>query len=77
MLKPGGIYVFTVPHSRDLAQTLVRVAVKDPSDPTKDEFIMEKEYHEDGNSDDHRALCYRCYGLELDVMLQDLGFEVD
>ena len=77
VLKPGGAYLFTVPHFRDSAQTFVRVAVIDPSDPAKDEFLTEKEYHGDANSEDGRALSYRAYGTELDKTLRGLGFSVD
>ena len=77
VLKPGGAYIFTVPHFRDSAQTFVRVAVIDPGDPGKDEFPVEKEYHGDANSEDGRALSYRAYGTDLDETLRELGFSVD
>ena len=77
VLKPGGAYLFTVPHFRESVQTLVRVAVIDPADPGKDEFPVEKEYHGDANSEDGRALSYRAYGTDLDETLRGLGFSVD
>jgi len=77
VLKPGGAYLFTVPHFRESAQTFVRVAVIDPTDPGKDEFLVEKEYHGDANSEDSRALSYRAYGTDLDETLRGLGFSVD
>jgi O-antigen biosynthesis protein len=76
VLKPGGVYLFTVPHFRS-GETLVRVRVKDPADPSRDEYLAEKEYHGDANSDDGRALSYRAYGTDLDARLQDLGFRVE
>jgi len=75
VLAPGGVYVFTVPHLRDRT-TMRRVEIADPADPSKDVFVMEKEYHGDANSEDHRALAYRAYGTDLDETLQRLGFEV-
>lgn len=77
VLKPGGIYLFTVPHLRDRRETIVRVAVTDPTDPSKDLFLMEKEFHGDANAEDGQVLSYRAYGTELDEQLVQLGFEVD
>ena len=76
VLKPGGVYIFTVPHFRHQRETFVRVAVSDPADPSKDQYLTEKEYHGDANSPDGRALSYRSYGTELDEKLRDLGFTV-
>lgn len=77
VLKPGGVYIFTVPHQRVTQETLVRVAIVDPSDPSKDEFPMAKQYHGDANSEDNAALCYREYGTDLDGALTALGFTVE
>lgn len=76
VLKPGGVYLFTVPHSRE-PRTLHRVTIVDPMDPSQDEFPVEKEYHNDTNSEDNQALCYRVYGSDLDAMLAEIGFTVD
>ena len=76
VLKPGGIYLFTVPHFRDRRETLKRVEIVDPEDPEKDCFVMEREYHGDANSAEGRALSYRTYGTDLDLALSELGFEV-
>ena len=76
VLKPGGIYLFTVPHFRDRRETLKRVKIVDPEDPKKDCFVMEREYHGDANSAEGRALSYRTYGTDLDFALSELGFEV-
>ena len=76
ILRPGGVYLFTVPHDRGRATTLERVRIVDPADPARDELLMEPEYHGDANSPDNRALAYRLYGLDLDSELRGLGFEV-
>ncbi len=77
VLKPGGIYVFTVPHFRDRRDTFVRVRVHDPADPARDEFVTVPEYHGDANAADGRgALSYRSYGTVLDEDLAALGFDV-
>ncbi len=77
VLRPGGIYLFTVPHDRGRATTLERVRIVDPSDPARDELLLEPEYHGDANSPDNRALAYRLYGRDLDDELRQLGFDVD
>jgi SAM-dependent methyltransferase len=77
VLKPGGFYIFTVPHFRHMRETLTRVAVIDPLDPGKDLYLLEKEYHGDANSEDGRALSYRSYGTEIDEFLEQLGFHVE
>ena len=77
VLKPGGIYLFTVPHFRNSRETFVRVAVPDPAAPAKDQYLVEKEYHGDANAEDSRALSYRAYGTDLDETLGKLGFTVD
>ncbi len=56
VLKPGGIYLFTVPHFRHSRETFVRVVVTDPADPAKDQFLVEKEYHGNANAEDGRTL---------------------
>ncbi len=78
VVRPGGCYLFTVPHFRDRHDTLVRVEVTDPDDPDRDRFLTEPEYHGDANSEDGRgALSYRSYGTELDGQLASLGFRVE
>jgi len=77
VLRPGGIYLFTVPHFRDRRKTLIRVAITDPADPTKDQFLIEKEYHGDANGEGGQVLSYRAYGTDLDETLTKLGFTVD
>jgi len=77
VLKPEGVYLFTVPHGRVKPEGLIRVAVTDPLDPSKDQFILEKEYHGDANSPEHKSLSYRVYGTNLDKYLERLGFTVE
>src|SRR5262249_8398863 len=76
VLKPGGAYVFTVPHFRDRA-TIDRVRIVDPEDPSRDVDVLPREYHGDANSEDGRALAYRSFGIDLDGRLRRLGFDVD
>jgi len=78
VLKPSGVYIFTVPHDRSLEQTMIRVQVNDPNDPKKDVHLLEPEYHGDTNSDGGLGvLSYRVYGRDLESYLTRLGFEVD
>jgi SAM-dependent methyltransferase len=77
VLKPGGIYLFTVPHFRNKSEHVIRVAVIDPLDPAKDQFLMEREYHGDSSSRHHKTLSYRSYGTDLDSYLKRLGFIVE
>jgi SAM-dependent methyltransferase len=76
VLRPGGIYLFTVPHFRDRGETVARVRINDPEDPGRDEDVLPREYHGDGNSDSGRVMVYRHFALDLDRQLEDLGFEV-
>jgi SAM-dependent methyltransferase len=76
VLRPGGVYLFTVPHTRG-APTLERVRVHDPDDESKDELLMEPEYHGDGNSDTGRVLSYRVFGTDLDEDLAALGLTLE
>ncbi len=77
VLADGGVYLFTVPHSRDWPLTLVRRRVVDPADPSKDEDVLPPEFHGDTNSPEGGALAYRAYGTDLDRFLSNLGFSVD
>lgn len=77
VLKTGGVYLFTVPHSRTEHDTLHRVRVPDPEDPGRDEYVLEKEYHGDANDPENAALSYRVYGTQIDETLRGLGFSVD
>jgi GT2 family glycosyltransferase/glycosyltransferase involved in cell wall biosynthesis/SAM-dependent methyltransferase len=78
ILRLGGVYIFTVPHIRAWQQTLVRIQINDPDDPSKDTHLLEPEYHGDANSDEGLgSIAYRTYGLDLDAYLSELGFEVE
>ncbi len=78
VLKPGGIYIFTVPHNRAWEDTLIRVKVTDPDDQSKDIHLLEPEYHGDTNSDEGSGvLAYRTYGKDIETFLHKLGFEVE
>ena len=78
VLKPGGIYIFTVTHNRAWDETLVRVQIADPDDPSKDVHLLEPEYHGDTNSDEGGGvLAYRTYGRDIESFLQQVGFEVE
>lgn len=77
VLAPGGVYLFTVPHTRGQRDTIHRVKLHDPADPSRDEYVLPKEYHGDANQRRHASLSYRVYGTELDETLQRLGFAVD
>lgn len=78
VLKPGGIYIFTVPHSRAREETLTHVQIIDPDDVSKDMLLLEPVYHGDANSDNgNGALVYRIYGRDIDASLTELGFNVE
>ena len=76
VLKKNGVYIFTVPHTRGVYENLIRVAIHDQNDKSKDEFLLEPEYHGDVNGDGGGALSYRVYGIELDEMLNRAGLDV-
>ncbi|MEP6993690.1 MAG: polysaccharide pyruvyl transferase family protein [Acidobacteriota bacterium] len=76
ILRPAGVYLFTVPHFRHCA-TVTRVEIVDPADPSRDRHLMEPEYHGNANAEDGRALAYRAYGIDLDETLRGLGFSVE
>src|SRR5690606_2625202 len=56
VLAPGGSYLFNVPHTRGLRDTIHRVVVHDPDDPARDEYVLPKEFHGDANDPDNAAL---------------------
>ena len=72
-LKDGGIYLFTVPHSRQSETTLSRVVVHDAQRPDLDEHVLPAEYHGDTDSRGSSSLSYRVYGRDLDEELLELG----
>lgn len=76
VVKPGGAYIFTVPHSRGMAEHLVRIAVHDRDDATADEFVLPPEYHGSADPDEGPVLSYRVFGASIDQELNDIGFDV-
>jgi SAM-dependent methyltransferase len=77
VLRRGGVYLFTVPHSRGLADNLTRVRVHDPSDAASDEHILPDEFHGSTGVGEGPVLSYRVFGLNIDRELDDLGFDVE
>ena len=77
VVKPGGVYMFTVPHYRHQRETYYRVQIVNPDDPSTDLYLCEKEYHGDQNAEDGMALSYRSYGTDIDEVLNALGFDVE
>lgn len=77
VLRPGGIYLFTVPHSRAMSETLVRVQVLDADRPETDEHLLEPEYHGSADASEGGVLSYRVFGTDIDRTLRSLGFAVD
>jgi SAM-dependent methyltransferase len=77
VLRPGGVYLMTVPHVRDRHASLERVRIVDPRDPSQDQYPLPRVYDGDANSQAGRSLVYRIYGTQLDQELQSLGFTVD
>jgi SAM-dependent methyltransferase len=75
ILRPGGFYIFTVPQMRN-RETVVRVRITDPDDPSKDDHLLEPDYRGDPTAPGGRALAYRHFGIDLDRRLEELGFEV-
>lgn len=71
VLKPGGVFVFTVPMSGQ-ARTRER-ARRLPSGET--EHILPPEYHGDRLRGQGRVLVYRDYGEDIVTRLKDRGFE--
>lgn len=77
VVRPGGRYLFTVPHSRGMERTLERVHVHDEADPARDEHTLEPEYHGTADPSESGTLSYRLCGTDLDATLAAVGFEVD
>jgi SAM-dependent methyltransferase len=77
ILRPGGYYIFTVPHTRAMDEHVVRVAVHAEDDPAQDEHLLRPEYHGSADPDEQAGvLSYRCFGRNLDRELIALGFDV-
>lgn len=76
VVRPGGTYIFTVPHSRTLTANLVRVATPVFDDPSQDDFLLPPEYHGSADPDEGPVLSYRVFGMNIDAELSALGFDV-
>jgi SAM-dependent methyltransferase len=76
VLRPGGAYVFTVPHTRNSFDHIVRVATPDPGDASKDSYILAPEYHGSADPNEGPVLSYRVFGSSLDDELSEIGFSV-
>jgi SAM-dependent methyltransferase len=78
VLRPGGIYIFTVPHNSAWSETLIRIQINNPDDPSQDIHLLEPEYHGDANGENGKGIiAYRTYGKDLEAYLVKLGFEVE
>jgi SAM-dependent methyltransferase len=71
VLKPGGLYIFTVPYDAGCA---THHRLIDTSGP-QDRFIVPPQYHGDPLSGG--ILAYRVFGRALHLDLAALGFEVE
>ncbi|NVZ08426.1 class I SAM-dependent methyltransferase [Allochromatium humboldtianum] len=69
-LKPGGVFVFSVPFIVEAQETLVRARLGSDG---QIEHLHPPEYHGDPVSD-AGCLCYYHFGWELLDQLRDLGF---
>jgi SAM-dependent methyltransferase len=77
VVKPSGVYLFTVPHGRTFGPHLTRVLVKDPNDQSRDEHLLPAEYHGTAQPGEGPVLSYRVFGTDIDVELRQLGFSVN
>ena len=77
VLRPGGIYLFTVPHNWEWDKNLIRVKINDDDRQEADVHLLEPEYHGDANSGDGSGvLAYRAYGKELENQLAAVGLSL-
>jgi len=77
VLKPSGVYIFTVPHDRSLEQTMIRVQVNDPNDPEKDVHCLSPNITATQILMKASVRCPTGYGRNLESYLTRLGFELD
>jgi len=77
VLKPGGIYLFTVPHNWEWERNLIRVRVDDPGRLENDVHVLPPEYHGDANGDGTGILAFRAYGRELAEQLAAGGLTLN
>ena len=69
VLRPGGIFLFTVPLSNN-ENTLDRAYIKDG----KLVYLEEAQYHDDRIRGQGTILCYRNYGIDILNRLDQAGF---
>lgn len=69
VLKPAGIYIFTVPYHRD-QKTVSRVE----TGAGKDVYVLPKVYHEDPYRPED-SLVYTDFGTDLPELLRPIGFD--
>ena len=77
VLRPQGVYLFTVPHSRSLTENIIRVQVHDPDRPETDEHLLEDEFHGTAQPGEPPVLSYRVFGTNIDSELNGDGFDVE
>ncbi len=77
VVRSGGVYLFTVPHGRQMYDHLIRVLVHDPLDPSLDEFVLPPEYCGSASPDEGPVLSFRVFGTQIDDELGALGFDVE
>lgn len=78
VLKPGGVLLMTVPHTRGQHDTITKVVVHDQARPELDEVIGEPELHGSADPEEQDGvLSYRTYGTDVDERLSSLGFQVE
>ncbi|MBA4407003.1 hypothetical protein C0389_06995 [bacterium] len=73
VLKPGGVYIFTVPFNSKLDEHETYVEVVDEKDPSKDIDLKPRVYHGD-TINSKGALLYRIYGKKLFKEFEKAGF---
>ncbi|HLX12452.1 MAG TPA: class I SAM-dependent methyltransferase, partial [Bacteroidota bacterium] len=68
VLKPGGIFILTVPYHHEWPQTEIRVKIEGD----KEIHLLPPEYHGGGG----QTLAYRTYGRDLMTRLRSFGYSV-
>ncbi len=77
VVRAGGVYLFTVPHGREMYEHSVRARIHDPGEPSTDEFVLPRVYHGSPGPGEELALSFRVFGAKIDDELTALGFEVE
>lgn len=71
-LKPGGLYIFTVPFSYNRKKTKIR-AIRISNSNIK--YLCAKEYHGDPFRGERGVFTWRNYGVDILGKLENIGFE--